>query len=116
VAYFQDHPAFVDLKSLGEKMRVPITALSESYCILLKQKGRADADRLVGALKNVVGSFLSLTEKAALEAGRIRHQYHLGLGDSLIAAAALCERLPLLTFDADFQKLSLEIRVIKLQQ
>lgn len=114
LAHFQGKMGPTFLKDMAAKVKIPLVALCEVYRVLLRQKKRAEADHAIGSLNQMGIPFLPLTEKVSLEAGRLGHQYHLSLGDSLIAAAALCERLPLLTYDADFQQLALEIRVVKL--
>lgn len=112
VTYFaNEKEAGIVLKNLPES-KIPFICLSELYYLIWNKKGRAEADKIYGILKNWGLPILYPNERIILNAGRIKAVYKLGISDSYIAAFALEEDAQLITKDRDFKILADEIRIL----
>ncbi len=114
LAYLLDEPGTVDLEAIKSKARVPFMALCEMHYTVTRKNGRAAADHCFGLMKAWDVPILHSSEELILAASRLKDRYGLGIGDAFIAAASLCEEIPLLTYDSDFQPLAKEIPLLGL--
>ena len=114
LSYFIGEPNAVDLSLVKSKCLIPFMALYELHSVLARKGDRALADRYFGIVRAWDVPVIHSTEEMILAASRLRQHYHLGTGDAFIAAASLCLRIPLLTYDSDFQPLSREIMILGL--
>ena len=64
---------------------------------------------------NILGqfTFIELNMAIALKAVDLRKQYHLKLGDSIIAATAITQNVSLLSYDEDFAKVK-ELKMVNI--
>jgi PIN domain nuclease of toxin-antitoxin system len=115
LAYLLDEPGSVDLEPLKKKARLSFAALCEMHCVISRKKDEAAADRCYGLVKSLGFPVLHSTDEIIVAASRLKTRYGLGLGDAFVAATSLCERMPLLTYDADFLPLAREIRILGLK-
>ena len=112
LAHFLDEPGSIDLEIIRRKARIPFMTACELHYVVSRKRGQALADQCFGLIKSWDVPILHSSEEWILAASRLKDRYGLGLGDSFIAAASLCENIPLLTYDSGFSPLTKEIRIL----
>ena len=110
--YFGDEPSALDIEKARAKLLLPFMTFCELHYLAARKQNRAFADRCFGLIKSWNIPILHSTEEMILSASRLKDHYRLGIADAFIAAASVCERLPLLTYDSDFLPLRQEIKLL----
>ncbi len=111
-AYFGDEPGALDIEKAKGKALLPFMAICELHYVATRKQSRAFADRCFGLIKSWDVPILHSTEELILAASRLKDKYGLGIADSFIAGASVCERVPLLTYDSDFLPLVKELVIL----
>jgi predicted nucleic acid-binding protein len=82
---------------------VPTIVLYEVVKVLMRERGKTEADRFISAaLRSIV---VPLDEDLALAAAQVSNEHKLAMADAIIYATAQTNRAQLVTGDAAFRSL-----------
>lgn len=115
IAYLANERQAGEVLKVLPESRIPFICLSELYYLVWQKKGRAEADKIFGIVKNWNLPILYPNERVILNAGRIKAMYKLGISDSYIAAFVLEEDYCLVTKDKDYKILEQELKILFLR-
>ena len=98
-----DAPKFAPFIESESPCLVPTIVLYEVVKILMRRRGKTEADRFISAaLRRTI---VSLDEALALEAAQVSNTTKLAMADSIIYATARAHEAQLVTGDAAFRGL-----------
>jgi ribonuclease VapC len=79
--------------------------VGESYCIIARERGLAQADEFIeGILPSLPIILVANSLPEVIEAARVKAEYPLAYADCLVVATACREKAPVMTGDPEFKK------------
>lgn len=103
------------LSGKGNRLFIPWAVLFEIYYVTKRTRGEKEADRRFVLVKELPALTLwNMEEPDVLAAARIKAQFGISFGDSIIAAAALRLDATLVHRDPEYKRLAPAIRQLSL--
>jgi len=103
------------LSGKENRLFIPWAVLFEIYYVTSRARGEKEADRRLVLIKELPALILwNMEEPDVLGAARIKAQFGISFGDSIIAAAALRLEATLVHKDPEYERLAPAIRQVSL--
>jgi predicted nucleic acid-binding protein len=104
---------FKQAKDGQARLFIATVNLGEIFYILLKYVGEQTSRDYVKVLQHAV-TMVDADTDSALEAGSLKHRFHLGYADSFAAVLALKMKATLVSADPAFEKLGKSLKWLRL--
>ncbi len=111
-AFLGNEPGGRAVAVYHHKLAIPFITLTELVYLVSKRQGEEEAVAQYTMIRKWGRPILWPDEPILLTAARFNAQYRLGLADAYIAAFAKVHEAPLLTKDADYERLRGEVTLL----
>jgi predicted nucleic acid-binding protein len=109
-----------ELLVLGEQQEaillLSMINLGEVFYRIGKQRGRQQAERALALIRNSPLSLVSVSDEMVLQAAALKMEHRISYADAFAAALAIARGGRLVTGDPDFDALTTDVRLEKLQR